>query len=301
MHHTIHKRRRLAAATLALASMLAAVAAPAGAADASLANARRIVAIGGSITEIVYALGEEGRLVARDSTSTFPQAANALPDVGYMRALSPEGVLSVDPDGILALEGSGPPEAVAVLKSGSIAFAEIPEHFTRAGIVDKVVKVGEALGVSEKAQALATAIGDKLAAAEAKAAKSEPRKVMFVLSMQGGKILAAGRDTAAGGIVSLAGGVNVFSGFSGYKQVSDEAVITAAPDVILMMDRGGDHGAANAELLAHPAIATTPAAAHGAVVRMDGLYLLGFGPRTAEAVADLAGALHPDQQTSADQ
>ncbi len=301
MHLILKKNCRQAAATLALASLLAAIAAPAGAAEASLAGARRIVAIGGSVTEIVYALGEEGRLVARDSTSTFPQAANALPDVGYIRALSPEGVLSVDPDGILALEGSGPPEAVSVLKAGSIPFVEIPERFTREGILDKIEKVGEALGVSDKALALAADIGDKLAAAEARAAKGEPHKVMFVLSMQGGKILAAGRDTAADGIVTLAGGENVFAGFTGYKQVSDEAVITAAPDVILMMDRGGDHGAANDELFAHPAIATTPAAANRAVVRMDGLYLLGFGPRTAEAVEDLSSAMHPEKQSSADQ
>lgn len=301
MHHILIKNSRIAVAALALATMMTGVAAPAGAADATLANARRIVAIGGSLTEIVYALGEEGRLVARDSTSTFPQAANALPDVGYIRALSPEGVLSVDPDGILALEGSGPPEAVSVLKAGSIAFVEIPEEFTREGILDKIEKVGEALGVSDKAQALAAEIGEKLAAAEAKAAKGEPRKVMFVLSMQGGKILAAGRDTAADGIVTLAGGENVFSAFTGYKQVSDEAVITAAPDVILMMDRGGDHSAANDDLFAHPAIATTPAAANRAVVRMDGLFLLGFGPRTAEAVADLATALHGEKQGSAGQ
>src|SRR6188768_3457559 len=67
----------------------------------------RIVAVGGSITEIVYALGEEKRLIARDSTSVYPEAAFSLPDVGYMRALSPEGVLSVKPNAILALQGSG--------------------------------------------------------------------------------------------------------------------------------------------------------------------------------------------------
>ncbi len=77
---------------------------------------RRIAAIGGSITEIVFALGQQSQLVARDSTSRYPEAALQLPDVGYMRQLSPEGVLSVNPSGILALHGSGPKEAVDVLK-----------------------------------------------------------------------------------------------------------------------------------------------------------------------------------------
>ena len=91
------------------------------------ADTSRIAAIGGSITEIVYALGEEKQLVARDSTSLYPEAALALPDVGYMRALSPEGVLSVNPTGILALQGSGPKEAVDVLKKASVPFIEVPE------------------------------------------------------------------------------------------------------------------------------------------------------------------------------
>ena len=82
------------------------------------------------------------------------------------------------------------------------------------------------------------------------------------------------------------------AGFQGYKQVTDEAVIAAAPDAILMMDRGGDHGLADDALFAMPAIATTPAAATRSVVRMDGLHLLGFGPRTASAVTELAEALN---------
>ena len=107
--------------------------------------------------------------------------------------------------------------------------------------------------------------------------------------------MASGTGTAADGIIAMAGGVNAVSAFEGYKQMTDEAVAAAAPDVILMMDRsgsGGDHDSSDAELFAMPAIATTPAAEAGAVVRMDGLTLLGFGPRTAEAVTALSGALH---------
>ena len=102
------------------------------------ADTSRIAAIGGSITEIVYALGEEGHLVARDSTSRYPTAAMALPDVGYMRQLSAEGVLSVNPSGILALHGSGPKEAVDVLKKSSVPFIDVPEHYSHDGILEKI-------------------------------------------------------------------------------------------------------------------------------------------------------------------
>ncbi|TGU93558.1 hemin ABC transporter substrate-binding protein [Mesorhizobium sp. M00.F.Ca.ET.151.01.1.1] len=257
----------------------------------------RIAAIGGSITEIVYALGEEKRLVARDSTSNYPKAALDLPDVGYMRQLSPEGVLSVNPTSILALYGSGPKEAVDVLKKTGIPFIEVPELYSREGILQKVRIVGKALGVEAKAEVLAKALDAKLTAAEKQTASIKERKrVLFVLSIQGGKILAAGSETAADGMVRLAGGVNAVEGFSGYKQMSDEAIITARPDVILMMSNAGPP-VSDDELFGNPSIASTPAGTARKLIRIDGAYLLGFGPRTADAIHDLAVSLYGAQVT----
>lgn len=257
----------------------------------------RIASIGGSITEIVYALGEEGRLVARDSTSNYPEAAAKLPDVGYMRALSPEGVLSVNPTGILALHGSGPKEAVDVLKKSSVPFIEVPDHYNHEGILEKIRIVGKALGVEAKAQKLAAETDVKLAAAEKQtAAIKERKRVLFVLSTQGGKILAAGSDTAADGIIKLAGAVNAVEGFSGYKGMTDEAIVSARPDVILTM-KGGGPPISEDELFANPAVASTPAGTNRKMISMWGGYLLGFGPRTAEAIHDLAVSLYGNQVT----
>ena len=268
--------------------------APAGAGD-SRYDISRAVTVGGSLTEIVYALGEEDHLVARDSTSVFPAEAMELPDIGYMRALSPEGVLSIDPSVIVMLEGSGPPEALEVLEKASVPLVTVPERFDRDGILEKIRIVGEVFGVEDKAAKLAGDIAADLDAAKAATADvKERKKVLFVLSLQGGRVLASGTGTAADGIIAMAGGVNAVTGYSGYKQLSDEALIEAAPDVILVMDRGGDHQTQAGELLAHPAIAATPAAANKKVVRMDGAFLLGFGPRTAAAARELAGALYGD-------
>jgi iron complex transport system substrate-binding protein len=260
----------------------------------TLPDTSRLVAVGGSITEIIYALDEEDRLIARDTTSVYPEAALALPDVGYMRALSPEGVLSVDPSAILMMEGSGPPEAIDVLKKASVPIAVVPERFDSKGILTKIRTVGQAIGEDEKAGQLAAKVAADLADAEAlTAAVPERRRVLFVLSNQGGKLLASGTETAADGIIQMAGGENVISEFTGYKQLADEAVITARPDLILMMNsRDRPNGEVDAELLAHPAVAATPAGRNKAILHMDGAYLLGFGPRTAGAVRDLAVALY---------
>ena len=280
-------------------SLLVALAASAALAEEGqqvFKDTSRIASVGGSITEIVYALGEQDKLVARDSTSLYPDTALKLPDVGYMRQLSPEGVLSVNPSGILALEGSGPKEAIDVLKKASVPFITVPETFDHAGILEKIRVVGKAFGADQKAAELSASVDADLAAAEKLTTGiPEKKRVLFILSMQGGKILAAGSDTAASGIIELAGAVNAVEGFSGYKQLSDEAAILARPDIILMMDRGGDHSIADAELFAHPAIAPTPAGQARRLVRMDGGYLLGFGPRTAGAIRELATALYGDR------
>ncbi|OWU73137.1 hemin ABC transporter substrate-binding protein [Phaeobacter sp. 22II1-1F12B] len=251
----------------------------------------RIVSLGGSVTEIVYALGEGDRLVARDTTSNYPPEANDLPDVGYIRRLSAEGVLSVDPDLILAEEGAGPPEVVAQLHQAGVPMVDVVETPTVEAIREKILTVGKALGMEADAKTLADKVMQDLETALETPVSAEKR-VLFVLSMQGGRIMASGQDTAADGMIELVGATNAMEGFSGYKTVTGEAVIAAAPDVILMMDRSGDHAMANDDLFAHPAIATTPAGENRAVIRMDGMRLLGFSVRTPEAAQELIAALN---------
>jgi iron complex transport system substrate-binding protein len=295
MSHSRSIARLLCAGSL-LFAMSHGISAAAEQAQATFRDTSRIASIGGAITEIVYALGEQDKLVARDSTSLYPEPARNLPDVGYMRALSPEGVLSMNPSGILAAEGSGPKETVDVLRKASVPFIMVPETFDHAGILQKIRVVGQAMGAEEKAAALSQKVDADLAAAEKLTAGiSDRKRVLFILSMQGGKLLVSGSDTAASGIIEMAGAVNAVEGFSGYKQLSDEAAILARPDIILMMDRGGDYGVAEADLFAHPAIAPTPAGQAKRLIRMDGSYLLGFGPRTAGAIRELAAALYGDR------
>ncbi|MFE3838492.1 heme/hemin ABC transporter substrate-binding protein [Pseudogemmobacter sonorensis] len=260
----------------------------------SYPEADRIVSIGGSVTEIVVELGAEARLIARDTTSNHPASILELPDVGYIRALSPEGVLALDPDLIISEQGAGPVEAVEVLRSAGIPFIEMPGDPTPAGIATKIRAVGETLGLSDRAEALAVSVTEGLAAAEARAeAVTGKKRVLFVLAIQSGRVMAGGTGTAAEGIIELAGGTNAGTGFAGYKQMTDEAVLEANPDVILMMNREGDLQIANDDILSHPALSQTLAAETGLILRMDGMLMLGFGPRTPAAADELYGLLYP--------
>ncbi len=255
----------------------------------------RIVSIGGAVTEILYDLGLEDRIVAVDTTSTAPARALAdKPNVGYMRALSAEGVLSTGPSLIVATEGAGPPEVVEVLAASSVPVVLVDDATTPEAVAGRIRFLAAALGAEERGAALATDVEQGFAAlAETRAAIRTPARVLFVISLRDGVPMAAGTDTAADAIIGLAGGINVAADFSGYKPMSEEAVLAAAPDVVLMMTSGAH--AAGGDVLALPAFRGTPAAVNGRLVTMDGQSLLGFGPRTPAVARALAAELHPGQ------
>ena len=257
-------------------------------------NPKRIIAIGSSITEIVYALGQQDRLVGRDRTSTYPTEVLELPDIGYRRSLSPEGVLSVEPDLILALEGSGPPDAIAVLQEAGVQYVTIKDEFSLDGVIEKIRTVGAVLGVDDSAEELATQTKRQLSQAQTaahNAAGSDPKRVLFILSTQDNRITVGGVDTQADSIIRLAGGGNAADSVSGYKLLTPEAMASAAPDVILMMDRQGNHDTEDHALFSLPSVKLTPAGRNKRLIRMQGAFLLGFGPRTASAISDLSAAL----------
>ena len=275
---------------LLLATALAALAAA-----PALAAPARVVSLGGAVTEIVVALGAQEQLVARDSTSTFPPSVAALPDVGYVRALSPEGVLALGPDLILAEATAGPPEAIEVLRAAGVDFRTLPGAASPEGVLEKIAAVGAALDREAEAATLAADFTARMQAAEAKSAVIGTRKrALFVLGTQGGRVIVGGAGSSAAAILALAGAENAATGFSGYRQMTDEALLAAAPEVIVMMDREGEGAMSGTEVLAHPALGATPAGKAGAVIRMDGMLLLGFGPRTPEAVEALHAALYPE-------
>ncbi|MCX8999587.1 ABC transporter substrate-binding protein [Rhizobiaceae bacterium BDR2-2] len=287
--------RPIAAALLVFAGLAAA---PAFATE-RYPQASRIVSIGGTITEILYALGAGDRIVARDSTSYYPDEANAKPDVGYMRALSPEGIFAQRPDLILAEDGSGPADAISVLKAGQVPFVTIETPPSGDAIPQKIRDTGVAVGLEEEADGLAKEVEASLETLKADVAAVDPagrKRVLFVLSLANGRVMAAGTDTEAGALIEMAGGINAAATVSGYKPLSDEAVIAAAPDLVLVMQTG-QHAATADEVFSLPAFQTTPAAANKALLSMDGLYLVGFGPRTPAAARELAVALYPGQVT----
>jgi iron complex transport system substrate-binding protein len=212
-----------------------------------------------------------------------------------MRALSSEGILSQKPDLILSEDGSGPADVIGILKASEVPMVTVDTPPEGSAIAKKIEDVGAAVGLEEKAKALATQVNSDLAALskDVAAVGDKKKRVLFVLSTAGGRIMAAGKDTEAAAIIEMAGGINAAEEITGYKPLTDEAVIAAAPDVVLTMQRG-NHAENPDQVFALPAFQSTPAAASKSLISMDGLYLIGFGPRTPAAGRELASKLYPE-------
>jgi iron complex transport system substrate-binding protein len=258
------------------------------------AEPSRIVSVGGDVTEILYALGQQARIVAVDATSQFPpEALIGKKSVGYMRALSTEGVISIGADLAIASERAGPPEVVKALKS-ALAYVDIPEGTSAEGVPLKIRAVAAAAGVSSLGNTLADQVTRELDALKSERIKiTKPLRALFVLSVQAGRITVGGDGSSADAILKLAGLENAASAISGFKPVGDEALINMMPDIIVTMRRGaGGHD--TEQVLALPGLAASPAGQARRVVVMDGLYLLGFGPRVAGAARELMATAYPE-------
>jgi iron complex transport system substrate-binding protein len=269
----------------------------AGGRQVRIADASRILSVGGDVTEIVYALGAGGRLVGVDSTSQFPpQALKEKKNVGYMRALSSEGVMSVDATLILASERSGPPEVVKTLKATSVPYVEVPDQHSAAGIAAKVRLVARAVGAEAEGERVVGQVeSDFRLLAERAARIGKPLKALFVLAVQNGRAVVGGRGTSADAILRLAGAQNVASEVNGFRPLPDEAIVELAPEVVVTMRRSSGNDAHDtSQILALKGLSSTPAGTNSRIVTMDGLYLLGFGPRAPAAARDLMLALYPD-------
>lgn len=261
---------------------------------AAYGEAQRIVIAGGDLTEIAFSLGVGDQIVGVDQTSLYPPAATELPQIGYVRRLTAEGVLSLAPDLVIAADDAGPEIAMEQLAASGVTVARAPETPMPADIADKIRFVGTTLGLEAEADQMAAAFRERLGEVLGKVAKlPETPRVLFILTVRGGAPLVGGRDTSAHVILEAAGAENAAAGFEGFKPMNQEAIISSAPDAILMMSQHAERAGGIESIMSRPEIALTPAGKNNRFVTMDGLFLLGFGPRTPEAIAELAAALQP--------
>jgi len=256
-------------------------------------NSERIVAVGGSVTEIVYALGAGEKLVGTDTSSIYPEAATKLPQVGYQRTLSAEGVLSLKPSLVIILPEAGPPTAIQQIENAGVKVLRVGNESTLEGTKTKIRSIAEVINHREKAEEIIKNLENDLAEAEKIAATKQTKpKVVFIYSRGSGAPQVGGSGTPADAMIKMAGGINAVTEFSDYKALTPEALVAAAPDVILLPARGLTSLGGIEAVLNLPGVAETPAGKSKKIVTVDDMLLLGFTPRLGQGVKELCEKIH---------
>lgn len=262
--------------------------------SSAVLSAERVVSIDGSLTEIIYALQAENSLVAVDTTSRYPQAATKLPDVGYMRQLSAEGILALSPTLVLASTDAGPDSVFEQLQQAGVRVVRIRNDYSVDGVLNKIQAVADALNKPEAGRALAGSIKQQADAALASIpADAAPPATLFILGAGNRGLMAAGSKTQADAMLALLNARNVMA-YNGYKPVSAEAVLQAGPEVVLIANT---EAVANNSQTQSAALSTqlamTPAFSQQRIHTLDTSLVLGFGPRIGSALEQLAALLYP--------
>lgn len=261
---------------------------------ASASSFQRIVSIGSSTTEILYALDMQDSIVAVDTTSLYPSTAlQSHANVGYMRALSAEPILSLGPDLVITEEGAEPSSVFLQLQEAGVEILQLPNKTSIDGLYEKIELIAEKLSLDQAGDQLKQQIQKEFAETSQllESLEGKPR-TLFLLSVASGALTASGAGTSADDLIRQSMGKNVFDSFQGYRPVNAEALIIAAPEVILLPSHSVEMAGGIENIQSIPEIGLTPAGKNGRIYVVDSTLTLGFGPRLPLAIRSVALQIH---------
>jgi iron complex transport system substrate-binding protein len=256
---------------------------------ATSAGAMRLISIGGALTEIIFLLKADAELVGVDTTSIYPTEATRLPNIGYTRSLSSEGILALRPTQLIATEDAGPPIVLRQIVDAGIPLSILPSGHQFIDVINRVRTIGRLVHKTDAAEVLAMRLLLEWKNTQERVANSKLKntRVLFILSQNPSQLMVGGEKTSADAMIAYTGARNAISGLSGFKPLTPEAVIAADPDVLLLTDQGMKAVGGIGGVLRLPGIKQTRAGREQNIVSLETMYLLGFGPRMPLAVAEL--------------
>lgn len=255
----------------------------------------RIISLNGTLTELLYDLGYGDQVVGVDVTSSYPPAVAEVPKLGHISQLNVEGLLALQPTLVFVDAEAEDKPALKTLADAGVTIVPVAKEARLDNAVRAAKTLADHLPVAPEAIADYAASLDagrsSLAATLAGSGPAKPR-VLFLYARGAGRLMVAGTGTEAAAMIELAGGENAIQSFADFKPLTPEALVEAAPEVILMFTSGLASLDGRAGLAGIPGIRETPAFRQDRIIAMDGHYLLGFGPRAVEAANELATKIH---------
>ena len=252
---------------------------------------RRVVSLAPSITEIIFALGQEDRLKGVTTYSNYPPAALTLPKVGTYIRLDLERIVALNPDLCIATKDGNPKAAADRLTELNIpVYAVNPRDIET--VAQAVIEIGSLLNAEEKARDLAEQMHARVQRVKTQVAKTDHRpRVFFQIGVS--PIVSIGTDTFINELIILAGGENIAAGSTAYPRFNREQVLSFAPEVIIIssMTRGASFEQIKAEWQSWPNI---PAVQNHRIDIVDSDLFDRPTPRLVEALELLVKLIHPE-------
>lgn len=255
---------------------------------------QRIVIAGGSLTEIVFALGAGDEVVGVDKTSSYPEKVKQLPQIGYWKLLNIEGVLSLKPTLFITLNDVEPDnviEKVSESKVDVLALQRVPG--TIELLYENITKIASKLNKQKESELLINRIKTNLADIQTKiATHPQKTKVLSLMSM-GGTNSVAGKNTTIDALIAIAGGENLAK-HNSFKSYTAESIIAINPEVIILNKYSIDQLGGLDKIATIPGITETAAFKNNRITIIDDSYLFGIGPRVDEAAKLLFQSFYPE-------
>ncbi|MDP2774900.1 MAG: ABC transporter substrate-binding protein [Nocardioides sp.] len=275
--------------------------------EVTVTDTSRILALDvyGTLARTVYELGLGDSVVGRDISTQFAEAADLPLVTQNGHDLAAEAILDLDPTVIITDTSLGPWDVILQMRDAGIPVVVTDSERSLDNVDDLTKQVAAALGVPEAGRALAERTAAEVAQVQEQISEVAPsdvqdqlRTVFLYVRGQSGVYYMFGEGSGADSLVDALGAYDVAEeiGWSGMKPVTDEGIVAAQPDLVLMMTGGLDSvGGVDGLLERLPALAQTPAGEHRRFVDMADSEILGFGPDSASVLNALAVALYaPD-------
>lgn len=253
----------------------------------------RVVSADGSLTETLYALGAEDRLVGVDTTSNYPAATADLPRVGYLRALPFEGILALRPDVLITSTEAAPEKTLTRLDQAGVEVVRLPRPKTPGQVLERTLEVGRIVGHEAEAERLVAAMDTRIRRV-LESGSFAGHKVLFLMAAGSHGVMIAGRETAADDLLRILGADNAASNVLGYKPANREALLASGADAIVVAETAPGQF----RIEDWPQLQALDAWREGRYLVADSMMLLGFGPRLPDALEALAGVLGAESQVA---
>lgn len=249
----------------------------------------RIVSVNGTISEILVDLGLEKNIVGVDATSTYPKSLlKEKTKIGHRQNISIEGILSLSPTVVLAMENELSSNALQQLENAKVKVVQFKQTFSVDNTKQLINDIAHTFNKEKEAKRIIAKLDNDLSDAKKYIGNNKNLKILFIYARGTGTLLVAGKNTQVDKMITLAGASNAIDSFDNFKPLTTESLISANPDAILLFDSGLKSLGGESGLLKIQGIMQTKAGKNKKFIEMDGQLLTGFGPRLGQAIQELA-------------